>query len=186
MFEDEWGNSLSIIKKQFNKYYKSLIKDFYSPPGFEQREFGFLSFEGRNMMRHISFENPTQLRSYLLDLTPAHAYFSSAYYRSPSATMDRKDWRGADLVFDIDADHFDLSCRDNHDRWICKKCGKEELGPSPEKCPSCAETSFKEEKWVCENCLEAAKHEAQKLLNILIQDFGFQEKDGLSIGRLEE
>jgi DNA primase small subunit len=181
MFEEGFGNSLSFIKNQFKNYYKSLIKDFYTPPNFQKREFGFLSFEGRNMMRHISFDEPAQLKSYLLDLTPAHVYFSSAYYEKPSATMEKKDWVGADLVFDIDADHFELSCRNNHDRWTCKKCGKEGSGPSPEKCPSCADTSFKEEKWICKNCLEAAKHETQKLLDILIQDFGFQDKEGLSV-----
>jgi DNA primase small subunit len=181
MFEEGWGNSLSFIKKQFKRYYKVRIKEFYVSPEIKQREFGFLSFEGKNMMRHISFDEPSQLNSYLPDLTPAHVYFSSAYYEAPSARMERKNWMGADLVFDIDADHFELSCRNDHDRWICKTCGKEEGGPAPEKCPSCAEMFLKEEKWICENCLEAAKHEAQKLLDILIQDFGFQEKDGLSI-----
>jgi DNA primase small subunit len=37
-----------------------------------------------------------------------HVYFSSAYYESPGApTMEEKGWLGADLVFDLDADHIE-------------------------------------------------------------------------------
>lgn len=37
---------------------------------------------------------------------PAHAYHSSAYYAHPNRhTMVEKEWLGADLIFDLDADH---------------------------------------------------------------------------------
>jgi len=37
---------------------------------------------------------------------PQHAYFSTAYYEKPDAgTMADKGWCGADLIFDLDADH---------------------------------------------------------------------------------
>jgi DNA primase small subunit len=39
-------------------------------------------------------------------MAPAHVYYSVAYYDMPGAPrMDQKGWRGADLIFDLDADH---------------------------------------------------------------------------------
>jgi DNA primase small subunit len=38
--------------------------------------------------------------------SPRHVYFSAARWHDPGArTMDEKGWEGADLVFDLDADH---------------------------------------------------------------------------------
>ena len=46
------------------------------------------------------------LRRYLVSQVPMHVYYSSAHYENPSAPkMEQKGWRGADLVFDLDADH---------------------------------------------------------------------------------
>ena len=43
---------------------------------------------------------------YLRTMAPAHAFFSTAYYDDPAApTMGAKGWAGADLIFDLDADH---------------------------------------------------------------------------------
>ena len=39
-------------------------------------------------------------------MVPSHIYYSSAYYQTPGApTMDTKKSTGADLIFDLDADH---------------------------------------------------------------------------------
>ncbi|MCD6480148.1 hypothetical protein J7L65_05120, partial [Candidatus Bathyarchaeota archaeon] len=108
-------------------------------------------------------------------------YYSSAYYENPEAEMERKGWLGADLIFDIDADHIETPCKAEHDRWRCKDCGFEGRGETPERCPRCGGTSFKEEKWICNRCLDAARHEAQKLLDILIGDFGFSPIDELEV-----
>jgi len=133
------------------------------------------------MFRHISFDDVGQLRRYLVDYAPAHTYFSAAYYEAPRAAMENKGWQGADLVFDIDADHFDLPCQRIHDKWTCRTCGMEGTGHPPEKCPGCEKAAFIEEGWLCGQCLEAAKYEAQKLLDILIQDFGFSQSEELSV-----
>ncbi len=169
------------MQRQFLNYYASGSRSVEAPPTIREREFGFLSFGGRNMFRHISFDDVGQLRRYLVDYAPAHAYFSAAYYEAPRAAMENKGWLGADLVFDIDADHFDLPCQRIHDRWKCRTCGREGTGHPPEKCPGCEKAAFIEESWLCGHCLEAAKHEAQKLLDILIQDFGFSQSEDLSV-----
>ncbi len=37
---------------------------------------------------------------------PSHVYYSTALYQNPGApTMDAKLWKGADVIFDLDADH---------------------------------------------------------------------------------
>lgn len=172
MAEQGWG-SVPYVAEQFRRFYASRAERVKAPPEIKQREFGFLSFGGRSMFRHIAFDDVNQLRSHLAENTPAHAYYSAAYYSAPEAEMEYKGWLGADLVFDIDADHIDTPCKADHDRWRCRACGEEGTGRAPERCPSCGKAAFEEETWLCDRCLEAAKYEAQKLLDILIQDFGF-------------
>jgi len=95
------------------------------------------------MIRHKSFKEINQLRNFIKLTVPSDVYYSSAYYESPNAPMDKKNWLGADLIFDIDADHLEISCRANHG-----------------------------EKWICENCLNESKNEVIKLVEVLITDFG--------------
>ena len=58
------------------------------------------------MRRHIGFSDRGEMESYILNLIPQHTYYSTAYYEKPYAgTMADKGWSGADLIFDLDADH---------------------------------------------------------------------------------
>jgi DNA primase small subunit len=91
--------------------------------------------------------------------------------------MDKKGWSGADLIFDIDADHIETSCGKVHDAWTCSGCGFDGKGLVPEKCPVCSGERFIVKTWPCEECLESAKNETIKLLDMLLEDFGFSEKD---------
>lgn len=176
MVEERWG-SPSFVEEQFRRYYKSGVSRVEPPEEMERREFGFLSFEGGMMIRHTSFSTPPQLRGFIVERAPAHIYYSSAYYQRPWAEMESKGWMGADLVFDLDADHMETPCRESHDGWRCNLCGEEGRGRAPEKCPRCGGVSLEEETWVCDICLEKAKRETLKLLDILIQDFGIPLKD---------
>jgi len=88
----------------FRRYYESA--DIILPNRFARREFGFMFFDGSMVHRHVGFANVANLKEYLLNKTPAHVYHSSAYYEIPDApTMEEKGWLGADLIFDLDADH---------------------------------------------------------------------------------
>ncbi|MCK4435136.1 hypothetical protein KAU92_06560, partial [Candidatus Bathyarchaeota archaeon] len=91
--------------------------------------------------------------------------------------MDRKGWLGTDLVFDIDADHIPTSCDKVHDKWVCGVCGLVGKGFAPSKCPVCGGEKFDMSTWPCEVCLDSAKTETIKLLDMLMQDFGFSEKE---------
>ncbi len=129
------------------------------------------------MVRHKGFTTAEDLRSFVKRIVPSHAYYSTAYYGMPEAKMEEKDWLGADLYFDIDADHIPTECGKIHDTWSCKNCGFPGKGTAPETCPACGGRSFEEETWPCDVCLESAKLEAMKLVGILTEDFGFSSKE---------
>src|SRR6266581_3703727 len=163
-----------LIRRKFQEYYLSLNKEFYIPPHPEEREYGFLLFKEKFMVRHRAFRDPSVLSGAIRDLVPAHVYFSTAYYQEPTAAMEEKGWKGADLVFDIDADHLDTPCKPSHDSWKCKGCGTMGKGGAPKICPECKNDRMEERTWLCEQCLQQAKEETNKLLEILYSDLGVE------------
>jgi DNA primase small subunit len=168
--------SQSFIRDKFADYYKQHSASILAPSSLERREFGFLLLEKRVMLRHKGFMDVESLRSSLATIVPSDVYYSSAYYERPQEEMKAKGWLGADLVFDIDADHIKTPCTTVHDFWVCTGCGASGRGLSPQKCPTCGGIKFKEKTWPCEICLEAAKAEAIKLVDVLIEDFGFSSE----------
>jgi DNA primase small subunit len=165
--------SQSYIKDRFADYYKQHSASILPPSSIEKREFGFLLFEKGMMLRHNGFNDVDALRASLNSIVPSDVYYSSAYYERPEEEMRAKGWLGADLIFDIDADHIPTPCATVHDLWTCNSCGASSRGKHPLKCPTCGGKKFKEKTWPCEICLEAAKAEARKLIDVLIEDFGF-------------
>jgi len=125
------------------------------------------------MLRHSGFKNAGNFRHFLQDLSPSNVYYSCAYYDDPEAEMAAKGWMGADLVFDIDADHIPTSCKGAHDTWTCRNCGAVGRGNKPDSCPKCAGQKFETVSWPCDTCLEVAKKETMKLIEVLDADFGF-------------
>src|SRR5438128_6880770 len=96
--------STRFLREQFRRYYES--KKPTLPDRFGRREFGFMFWTAGIVQRHLGFSREEELRSFLTTRAPAHAYYSSAYYETPNAaTMEEKGWLGADLIFDLDADH---------------------------------------------------------------------------------
>ena len=93
-----------FLKAQFHRYYDTTKPTL--PDRFGRREFGFMFWTAGIVQRHLGFSREEDLRSFLSSRVPAHAYYSSAYYETPNApTMEEKGWLGADLIFDLDADH---------------------------------------------------------------------------------
>ena len=92
------------LKNKFQEYYQNA--EITLPPRFTSREWGFLSWKGGIMNRHVNFRTVKEVKAYLARIAPAHCYHSVAYYKDPSKkTMIDKEWQGADLIFDLDADH---------------------------------------------------------------------------------
>ncbi|MDK2974944.1 MAG: primase small subunit [Methanofollis sp.] len=135
--------TLEFVRQRFDSYYR----DGYLavPPSLPQREWGFIFFDRKprvRMRRHLGFGSREECHEYIRSMVPAHAYYSTAYYANPAAgTMGEKGWSGADLIFDIDADHLFSSlkgitydvmlrrARDETEKLVAMLTG--ELGFSP-------------------------------------------------------
>ena len=142
-----------------------------------EREFGFLTFREKFMIRHKAFRELRSFIDALLSLTPSDVYYSTAYYEQPQLDMARKGWLGADIVFDVDADHLDTSCREKHDMWKCPHCNESGKGKKPMRCPKCNHEKIEEKAWLCDECLFAAKEEMIKLRELMVGDFGIDPAD---------
>jgi DNA primase small subunit len=170
-------SSRDFVYEKFSDFYNASSTAVPSPTLLGQRELGFLLFKGRIMLRHKVFARINDLRSFLGEVVPSDVYRSCAYYENPEAEMDKKGWLGADLVFDIDADHIPTSCNKLHDEWTCTKCGFSGKGITPKTCPACKGQKFDAKTWPCEVCLESAKEETIKLIDMLSVDFGFSDSE---------
>jgi len=162
----------SLIKLRFSEYYKKNEHTIIAPQTMERREFGFLLFSEGQMIRHRTFTQVSELRKFIETTVPSDVYYSAAYYTDPESPMDRKGWIGSDLIFDIDADHIDTECKKIHDRWVCIGCKTSGHGKAPQNCPDCKGQRFREDTWMCQDCLEKAREEVLKLINVLNSDFG--------------
>jgi len=121
----------AYIRGRFGDYYRGSVSapdfgddgDVVEPRAPDDREWGFVSFGG-GMVRHKSLLDLGSLDAWLSDTKPQHVYYSSARYERPeAAAMSDKGWKGADLVFDLDADHLrDASPDDTHAEMLsnCK------------------------------------------------------------------
>jgi DNA primase small subunit len=171
------GSSRDYVYGKFADFYNAPSTAVPSPSSLGQRELGFLLFKERIMLRHRVFARISDLRSFLGEAVPSDVYRSCAYYEIPEAEMDKKGWLGADLVFDIDADHIPTPCNKIHDKWTCNKCGFSGKGITPENCPVCGGQKFNTQTWACDQCLEATKTETAKLIDMLGTDFGFSDTE---------
>ncbi|MGD6807775.1 MAG: DNA primase small subunit domain-containing protein [Candidatus Bathyarchaeia archaeon] len=166
-------DSREFVFQRFTEFYRDPANAVPSPPLPSQREFGYLTFKDKFMVRHRHYNTIENFRKVLADNVPSDVYHSVAYYENPDFDMDKKGWIGADVVFDIDADHIPTSCNKIHDEFRCVKCGFEGRGITPEVCPCCEATKFVTKIWACDLCIESAREEVAKLLDMLENDFGF-------------
>ncbi len=66
----------------------------------------FIHWGDKPVDRHRAFSTDTSLVDFLKQRGPHSCFHSTAYYRRPNERkMIDKDWRGADLIFDLDGDH---------------------------------------------------------------------------------
>ncbi len=140
---------------------RELLREYYSearlrlPENYMLREFAFQPFKGKSYVRHLSFQSIASLREYLTRQTPRQAYYSAAIYRDPAAErMEDKGWLGSELMFDIDVDHI-------------KGCDSVtvEIGEG------------KTLNIVTSKCIEHGKEHLLRLIDILVQDFGFNRSE---------
>ena len=132
------------LSGRFGDYYRRA--DPTLPPDPDAREWGHIpwtSGESTTMVRHQSIYDLGDVSDFLAREAPRHVYFSAARYDDPGAqSMDEKGWQGADLVFDLDADHL------------------------PSVDPEAATYA---------EMLDACKDALLRLLDLLEDDFGFED-----------
>jgi DNA primase small subunit len=137
------NRTTSFLKSRFQNYYRSA--EIGLPDRLPNKEWAFIFYDETSekmMHRHKAFGSPGEALDYLYGMAPAHVYHSTAYYEFPSEKkMNEKNWLGAELIFDLDADHVPNAPRNYSDM------------------------------------LELVKKEAFKLLDFLLDDFGFSERD---------
>jgi DNA primase small subunit len=99
------GSTLAWARGQFARYYAATPVP--PPPRLDRREFAAFPFTtDSSMRRHTTLRTEPEFHEFLVREVPRHVYYSTAYYRLPAEpTMARKEWLGADLLFDLDADH---------------------------------------------------------------------------------
>ncbi|HYK93812.1 MAG TPA: DNA primase small subunit PriS, partial [Thermoplasmata archaeon] len=99
------ARTLDWAHRIFQRYYAEAA--IPAPSRLARREFAAFPFTEQVLMRrHASFRTPEQFHDFLVREAPRHVYYSSAYYKQPDhPTMPGKEWLGADLIFDLDADH---------------------------------------------------------------------------------
>ncbi|MEM0157252.1 MAG: DNA primase catalytic subunit PriS, partial [Thermoplasmataceae archaeon] len=99
----ETDPSENVLREYFRDYYRNWNADLIDIVS--AREIGFIPFFG-TMVRHRAVLNLSALTDMMKRIVPRHTYYSTAYYRKPEEkVMKDKEWLGAELIFDLDADH---------------------------------------------------------------------------------
>lgn len=163
-----------LVESAFKKYYFDHFDLIHVPDRTSEREFGYQKFNS-GMSRHLSVKSDEELRLMLITNNPSDVYCSNAYYSFPNLPMAEKDWKEADLIFDVDAKDLNLDCRKDHTCIKCLSCG--ETSTIQPTCPSCQSTKLDKKSLTCYNCISATKNEVTKLSNILTDDLDIKTED---------
>ena len=164
-------NNIKFLEDSFKKYYFNHFNLIFTPQRTSEREFGYQKFNSGFFNRHISLKDDKELHLLFMQNIPSDVYCSNAYYAFPNSTMNEKDWKEADLIFDIDAKDLDLPCRKNHVVSICNECN--EISKDTNQCVKCNSTKLEKKSLPCKTCIEESKIEVLKLSNVLSSVFHF-------------
>jgi len=167
-------NDIKFLEDSFKKYYFEHFNLIHVPNRTSEREFGFQKFNS-GMTRHVSIKDDKELHLLLMKNIPSDVYCSNACYSFPNLPMNEKDWKEADLIFDIDAKDLNLECRKNHTISKCNECN--EVSIYNNLCTKCSSTKLEKKSLPCKNCIDASKNEVSKLSQILTEDFSVQQND---------
>ena len=167
-------NDLKLLEESFKKYYFDHFDLIHVPNRPSEREFGFQGFDS-GMTRHLAIKDDKELHLMLMKNVPSDVYCSNACYSFPNLPMKEKDWKEADLIFDIDAKDLKLDCRKDHTCNKCQSCG--EVSVNSPNCPKCQSSKLEQKSITCKNCIDIAKQEVKKLTGLLVDDFGIEQKN---------
>ena len=156
-----------FLEESFKQYYFDHFELIHVPDRTPEREFGYKKFNS-GMTRHISLKTNKDLHLMLMANIPSDVFCSNAYYTFPNMPMAEKDWKEADLIFDIDAKDLNLTCRKDHTFIKCLTCGETSLMQNA--CSKCKSNKIEHISIPCQNCVSRLKKEVLDLKNILTSD----------------
>jgi len=167
-------NDLKFLEETFKQYYFDHFDSIHVPDRSQEREYGYKKFNS-GMIRHISLKTDKDLHLMLMTNVPSDVFCSNAYYSFPNLPMAEKDWKEADLIFDIDAKDLDLSCRKDHTCIKCISCG--EISLLQDVCPKCKSNKLDLLSLPCQNCISGVKKEVLNLIKILTNDLQIDDEN---------
>ena len=167
-------NDLKFLEETFKQYYFDHFNLIHVPDRSKEREYGYKKFNS-GMIRHISLKTDKDLHLMLMTNRPSDVFCSNGYYSFPNLAMAEKDWREADLIFDIDAKDLNLSCRKDHTCIKCVSCA--EISLVQDTCPKCKSNKLDLISLPCQNCISGVKKEVLNLAKILTSDLQIDDKN---------
>ena len=163
-----------FLEEAFKQYYFDHFELIHVPDRTPEREFGYKKFNS-GMTRHISLKTNKDLHLMLMTNIPSDVFCSNAYYTFPNMPMAEKDWKEADLIFDIDAKDLKLPCRKDHTCIKCLSCN--EISLLQDTCPKCKSNKIDLISLPCQNCISGVKKEVLNLIKILTNDLQIENKN---------
>jgi len=167
-------NNLKFLEETFKQYYFDHFDLIRVPDRSNEREYGYKKFNS-GMIRHISLKTNKDLRLMLMTNLPSDVFCSNGYYSFPNLPMVEKDWKEADLIFDIDAKDLNLPCRKDHTCIKCASCN--EISLLHDTCPKCKSTKINRISLPCQICISGVKKEVLNLVKILTNDLHLDNKN---------
>ena len=167
-------NDLKFLEESFKQYYFDHFDLIHVPDRSKEREYGYKKFNS-GMIRHMSLKTDKDLHLMLMTNVPSDVFCSNGYYSFPNLPMAEKDWKEADLIFDIDAKDLNLSCRKDHTCMKCVSCA--EISLVQDTCPKCKSNKLGLVSLPCQNCISGVKKEVLNLVKILTSDLQIDDKN---------
>ena len=167
-------NDLKFLEESFKQYYFDHFDLIHVPDRSKEREYGYKKFNS-GMIRHISLKTDKDLHLMLMTNLPSDVFCSNGYYSFPNLPMTEKDWKEADLIFDIDAKDLNLPCRKDHTCMKCVSCA--EISLVQDTCPNCKSNKLDLVSLPCQNCISGVKKEVLNLMKILTSDLQIDDKN---------
>jgi len=167
-------NNLKFLEETFKQYYFEHFDLIHVPDRSLEREYGYKKFN-TGMIRHMSLKTDKDLHLMLMTNIPSDVFCSNGYYSFPNLPMTEKDWKEADLIFDIDAKDLNLPCRKDHTCIKCISCG--EVSLLQDVCPKCKSNKLDRLSLPCQNCISGVKKEVLNLVKILTADLRIDDKN---------
>tara|TARA_Y100001960_G_scaffold153636_1_gene162115 strand:+ start:2412 stop:3533 length:1122 start_codon:yes stop_codon:yes gene_type:complete len=168
------AKDITLLEDTFKKFYFDHFNLLRVPDDPNQREFGYQKFNG-GMNRHISLKSDKELHLLLIQNKPSDVYCSNARYTFPNLPMAEKDWKNAELIFDIDAKDLRKEYSKENTLIKCSECN--EISILSESCPNCQSTKISHITLTCNDCIKSTKDEVLRLTQILIEDLAINEEN---------